>query len=457
MVIDRCIDPKTQDFHACSLSQAGQADPKETHGTADQSAHTTAEQPAQTTLFAAEQDARQIRTERQPLSALRVHNRFDLLQSQPDQSAVDTDQASASECKLKTTPLTPTQEKPSLIPIPVASWNIGGSSIQSAVQSTIRAEGTKPLLLCLQEMPRRPVGWHTDTEAHYSIVQYRHDDDQWRGNAIAYTSDFQVIRRRGCRFGIWLRLRHLRTHNEFWVGSLRLSTGVNSDVTADELRTMCHLLPATLLPVVLLGDFNTKLKWTDALDPRGDMRPTEARSEYVLSELGSCGMQLRAPTPEQWDTPTSRPRRTRVRGHQIDGLAFKSARLDPVHILVDSFKQIGGDHDRISSCFHIREGQTVEPPRAITRPRVVTRKPPTLEHVSQGTLQQLAISHTKVKPGSRYKDPPEVKELYRAAKNLQNRTSMERCTQGKTTCTGTMENCPTRAGSSWQLAELQGP
>ena len=145
-------------------------------------------------------------------------------------------------------------------------------------------------------------------------MQYRHDDDQWRGNAIGFGPQFQVLRKRGCRYGLWLRLRHLPTGNEAWICSLRLSTGVNSDVTADELRAVCKLLPPTLLPVIMLGDFNTKLRWTDALDPQGDLRPTEARSEYVLSELGNIGLQMKAPAKAQWDTPTSRPRRTRVQG-----------------------------------------------------------------------------------------------------------------------------------------------
>ena len=213
-----------------------------------------------------------------------------------------------------------------------------------------------------------------------------------------------------------IRLRHLASHNEFWIGSLRLSTGVNSDVTADELRTVCKILPPTLLPTMLLGDYNTKLRWTNAADPRGDLRPTEARSEYVISELGSYGLRMQAPVADQWDTPTSRPRRSNVRGHQIDGLAFKAARPDATRIVVDSFKQIGGDHDRITSQFYIRSGGETHPPRALTRPRVVTRQLPSLSHVNQHQLQELAVKCTKPKPGTRYRDPQEVKDLYKAAK-----------------------------------------
>ena len=247
-------------------------------------------------------------------------------------------------------------------------------------------------------------------------MQYRHDDHQWRGNAVAFSSAFQVIRKRGCRFGIWLRLRHLRTLNECWIGSLRHSTGVNSDVTADELSTVCRLLPPTILPTMLMGDYNTKLSWTSAATQRGDLKPTEARSEYVMSELGGHGLQMLAPRVEQWNTPTSRPRRANARGHQIDGISYKHMRPAPLRIAVDSFKQIGGDHDRILSSFHIRDGEAPDPPRAHTRPRTVTRQLPSLSEVNQSVLQELAQGFTKPKPGGRYRDPPDVKDLYKTAK-----------------------------------------
>ena len=100
---------------------------------------------------------------------------------------------------------------------------------------------------------------------------------------------------------------------------------------------MCSLLPATLLPTMLLGDYNTHLRWSRVSDSQGDMRPTETRSEYLVSQLGSCGMKMKAPAPAQWDTPTSRPRRAKVRGRQIDGVAYKGVRLSEVVIDVDIY------------------------------------------------------------------------------------------------------------------------
>ena len=128
----------------------------------------------------------------------------------------------------------PQQQRPTHVEVHVASWNIGSTSIEDAVQSTRRADGPKKDFLCLQEVPRQPTGWKTTVVDDMTVVQYRHDDEQWRGNAIAFSADYQILRRRGCRYGLWLRLRHLPTGNEIWMGSTRLSTGCTSDVTAEE-------------------------------------------------------------------------------------------------------------------------------------------------------------------------------------------------------------------------------
>ncbi|CAE7819576.1 unnamed protein product [Symbiodinium sp. CCMP2592] len=254
-------------------------------------------------------------------------------------------------------------------PIHFSSWNIGGTSVEDAIKSTRLAADRK--------CPEGRLDGTARLWGDLTVVQYRHDDTQWRGNAVAFSPAFQILRRRGGKFGIWLRLRHLPTANELWVGSHRLSTGVTSDVTADELQNMCSLLPPTLLPVILMGDWNTQLKWSRVSGNRADLRPTEARSEYLLSQLGAGGMVMQAPAQDQWDV-----------------------RLDPVRIHVDSYKQIiKGDHERIST-------------------QVVIKQPPRLDHVDQNVLQQLATACTKPKPSERYRDPPAVKELYRIAKTL---------------------------------------
>ena len=282
MVEYRCKHQALHEPCAIEATESDRVASQNMHASADLLAHESASSSTQQKFESVHTLQLRSSTVSEPF-ALPVHNRFGPLDEPKPQLGEESISASTTEGQVKPSPWQPTQAKPTFTPIPIASWNIGGCSLADAVQAMSRAEGTKPQIVCLQEMPRREVGWNTANEGSYSVVQYRHDDNQWRRNAIAFSPEFQVVRKRGCRFGIWLRLRHLQTHNEMWIGSMRLSTGVNSDVTADELRTVCKLLPPTLLPTLLLGDFNTKLRWTDAVDPQGDLRPTEARSEYVLS------------------------------------------------------------------------------------------------------------------------------------------------------------------------------
>ena len=245
-------------------SRGGPATPLNMHVEDVRPAHESAGSTTSTNKFDQEHRVYPDRTVAAAVPALPVQNSFAPLEVTIPYTQTEGSPSSTSAGQAKPSCRQATQDTPAFIEIPVASWNIGGSSFANAVQSIARAEDTKPQIICLQEMPRREVGWNTQTEGDYSIVQYRHDDHQWRGNAVAFSSAFQVIRKRGCRFGIWLRLRHLRTLNECWIGSLRLSTGVNSDVTADELSIVCRLLPPTILPTILLGDYNTKLSWTNA-------------------------------------------------------------------------------------------------------------------------------------------------------------------------------------------------
>ena len=310
---------------------------------------------------------------------------------------------------------TPQKHKPS--ELPMVSWNIGGTKFEDALKAVSLAGATPTQVVALQEMPRQPTGWGTSTFESFTILQYRHDDHQWRGNAVCFqTAQFQVVRRKGCRFGIWVRLKHVPTQDEFWVGSCRLSTGVSSDETADEAQILCRLLPPTLLPVILLADWNTKLKWSDACGPLGVFRPSEARSEYLHSELANYGLKLCPPQVGQWDTRTSRPRRSRAKGHQIDGVATKHARTTPVLIVTDSFREIGGDHDRICTALLLRNPDSHCPKVSSTRPRVLCGQLPSLSFVDQPLLHKLARSCTKPKPGERYRDPPNVRECYRRAK-----------------------------------------
>ncbi|CAE7811116.1 mcm9 [Symbiodinium sp. KB8] len=136
-------------------------------------------------------------------------------------------------------------------------------------------------------------GWQTTkVDERYTLVQFRDDLRQWRGNGILFV--------------------------ELWVGSARFSTGVTDDVTAEE-----------------------------------EVEGQEATS-----------------APPQVKTSGTPPP------------------ADPVEQGPE-----GGDHDRLSLTVEIAG-----------------------KGVDQEILMKLAREHTKPKPGARYQDPPEVKQLYREAK-----------------------------------------
>ena len=80
-----------------------------------------------------------------------------------------------------------------------------------------------------------------------------------------------------------------------------------------------------------------------------------------------------------------------------------------------TYTHIGGDHDRLSLTVEIA-GKGAVPSTATTGPRIVSGPLPSLVEVDQEILMKLAREHTKPKPGTRYQDPPEVKQLYRDAK-----------------------------------------
>ena len=165
--------------------------------------------------------------------------------------------------------------------IQVYSWNIGGKPVQDALKAI---EVTKPFteaIACFQELPRTQAGWQTTTVSDdYTLVQYRDDLRQWRGNGVLYrTEEFTCLRRKANHVGVWVKLRHVGTKSEMWVGSARLSTGVTDDITAEEVQDLLRLRPALPNQVVLMADYNTKLAWSAGGGPRGHARPTSGRAD----------------------------------------------------------------------------------------------------------------------------------------------------------------------------------
>ena len=287
-------------------------------------------------------------------------------------------------------------------------WNIGGTKLMDALEATLQNHDSRSdsPLLAFQELPRIDTGWKTEAFDRYTLVQYR-ADNQWRGNGILYpTTEWRVLRRKASHLGIWLRLRSTASSQEIWIGSGRLSTGVTADITAEETAQYLALLPATTLPVVCSMDFNTHLHWTPtASGPT--LLPRDSRADYLATEIRSAGFAALAPPETQWSTPTSKPRRQNCKGYQIDGFIYKHVKCASTCIEENSYRQIGGDHDRIYTSFPLdRAKGPVLPPT--TRPRYVTHKLPSVQYLDQEMVEALATTHTRPKQGTQYRDPPDV-------------------------------------------------
>ena len=101
-------------------------------------------------------------------------------------------------------------------------------------------------------------------------------------------------------------------------------------------------------------------------------------------------------------------------GTQIDIVACKGLHAREAHIHVDSYMKGGTDHELLQGCFMTVCKSTGE--RRSTRPRVVSGHFGVVSHVDQQILEELAGSHTKPAPGRSYKDPADVKALFRRAR-----------------------------------------
>ena len=87
---------------------------------------------------------------------------------------------------------------------------------------------------------------------------------------------------------------------------------------ATELHDYIGTLPATLLPVLIGGDMNTPVRWTQSLGEAPLPTGPESKEECMFGVLQAQEFCMTAPPCEQWLTPTSRPRCVEARGRQID-------------------------------------------------------------------------------------------------------------------------------------------
>ena len=298
------------------------------------------------------------------------------------------------------------------------TWNLGGVDLDR-LPAGLRHSWPEGLggLMSLQELPRTEPGWSTKEKEGITVVGYR-DELAWRGVGVGFkTGEWLVMRRKAKGRAVWLRMRSVKDKVELWVGSLHLSQGVSGREHTKEIVDAMSLLPPTTLPCVLGCDGNASLRWADRglgiVTPYGE----DLKAENMLGTLGGYGFEVVPPRGGQLSTPTSRPRKDGVQGHQIDFVAVKRACVDCVRVHVDSFKTIDGDHDFLSTTMHVNR-PTQRKDRVDARPRVVVDGPiPTQRTLDQTKLAALAQRYTKPKQGEGYRDPADVKTLFAIAKH----------------------------------------
>ena len=183
-----------------------------------------------------------------------------------------------------------------------------------------------------------------------------------------------------------------------------------------ERRVHQHLgcLPATHLPVILGCDLNSPFAWAAVNGPSLQAVAKTGKSNQFLTQLASRNIELIPHGDSQVDTPTSQPRQQERQGRLIDFLAGARVTTRAVRVHVGSHKVLGTDHELIAT--ELLLGRLKGRRRPETKPRVLTKKLPTIVEVDQHELERLAKEYTKVKGGEGYKDPPSVKALFEMAR-----------------------------------------
>ena len=272
-------------------------------------------------------------------------------------------------------------------------------------------------ILSLQEWARGDPGWSVHHLGKWTIYSHR-DAEEWRGSAIGFRSDlWTLMRKKHSSKGLWLRLRHIADGIELWCGSSHFSQGATREVHAKEVHEFLDVLPATTLPVLVGGDMNTPVKWTEEFGVQPVSSSPESKGEYMLGVLQEKGLRPTAPPREQWATPTSRPRKPDAQGRQIDMLASKHCLSSNARIVEDSHMLLGTcDHDAIIQVVSVRCRPARRRYHTNTGPRVVVVTPVVDGPLSQEVLATLARKCTTPKPGQAYRDPEDVKALFRIAR-----------------------------------------
>ena len=288
-------------------------------------------------------------------------------------------------------------------------------SIQEAVRSN---DGPEDLLsegfFALQELPRGSAGWKTDSLHGWEVLSHQ-SEEQWRGTGILYNPKvWAIMRRKEFERGIWVRVRHVATQEEMWIGSIHCTQRCTQVTHALEVHHAMEALPPTALPTLLMGDVNACVGWgkdTRGLFPYGK----DGKALKMIDTLKSRSLRVHPPKEAQRHMPTSRPRKQGIRGNVIDIIASARVETSPMIISEDSCNIMGADHELITSVVFL-QGQKRYMRRYDTRPRVVVKPLPSMEKVDEDELKRVAVECARGPKGKCYKDPQEVKAKFQRAR-----------------------------------------
>ncbi|CAE7347584.1 unnamed protein product [Symbiodinium sp. CCMP2456] len=213
--------------------------------------------------------------------------------------------------------------------------------------------------------------------------------------------------------GVWIRLRHV-TGFQIWAGTAHFTPGCTQPQHAKEVHEHLAGLPPTSLPVLFSCDLNAEIAW--GFDEDGICRAlgNNGKTEDFLGQSLHRNLQPIPPRPQDFTTPTSRPRQAHREGRQIDCILASKGVAKRVHIHKDSYMAVGTDHELLSTevAIHGSRQGTLHS----TLPRVWISGPPRISQVTHSILVDLAKTTTKPRPGHAYKDPAQVKEAFSRAR-----------------------------------------
>ncbi|CAE7776695.1 unnamed protein product [Symbiodinium sp. CCMP2456] len=307
------------------------------------------------------------------------------------------------------------QLSPPTVTFPFVGWNLGGASVTDYPQ--VVADVLRKLpphsLLSFQEVLRSSPGWQTETSNGWTMIHHR-GDEVWRGTGIAFRSScWKIMRKKATSRGIWIRLRGVQGV-QLWVGTAHFTPGCTQPQHAREVHDHLAGLQATTLPVLLSCDLNAEISWGRDQDGLCRAVGTNGKTDEFLAQCSRRRLDAIPPHPQDYDTPTSRPRQANRVGKQIDCMLATTGVATRVEIHKDSYMTVGTDHELLSTEVTLRASKGGE--RYSTQPRVWIGGPKHVPAITQDLLVEMGKECTRPRRSTAYRDPPEVKDAFREAR-----------------------------------------